>query len=206
MRLAIGGPTRDLVPASFAVDVAQLYAKTQTRGPWSTVTIGFVAATYIHMGREWFLESAIKQGASHVLWLDTDMSFPPETAILLAGHDRPIVGCNYPVRTGSGLCTAQRADGTRVETHDGSTGLEEVDAIGFGVVLMRTDLVAGLARPWFRHGQNARGGDVGEDIMFCRAVRAAGHAIVIDHDLSKEIGHIGQHTYRTGAAVSSLAV
>jgi hypothetical protein len=65
---------------------------------------------------------------------------------------------------------------------------------------MRTDVVRTLHRPWFRHGLNAAGGDVGEDIVFCRALRAAGHTIYCDHDLSKEIGHIGQHTYRTIAA------
>ena len=116
MRLAIGGPTRDSVPASFAVDVAQLYAYTQARGPWSTVTIGFVASTYIHVGREWFLEASIKQGATHVLWTDTDMTLPRETAILLAGHDVPIVGCNYRTRTGGALFTAQREDGLRIAT------------------------------------------------------------------------------------------
>jgi hypothetical protein len=197
MRLAIGGPTRDTVPAAFAVDLAQLYSKTRERGPWHTVTVGFVASTYIHVGREWFLEASIKQGATHVLWLDTDMSVPPETAILLAMHDTPIVGCNYVVRQASGLFTAQGEDGTRIATTETSTGLEAVGAIGFGCVLMRVDVVADLGRPWFRHGLNGHGGDIGEDIMLCRSLRAAGHQIYIDHDLSKQIGHIGQHTYRT---------
>ena len=200
MRLSIGGPTRDQVPAEFAVDLAHLYAKTRERGPWREVSVGFVASTYIHVGREWFLEASIKQGADHVLWLDSDMTFPQETAILLYGHDLPIVGCNYVTRTGGDLFTAQRVDGSRVVTSPISAGLESVDAMGFGVVLMRTDIVNGLARPWFRHGLNQQGGDIGEDIMFCRAVRAAGHEIFIDHDLSKEVGHIGQHTFRTVAA------
>jgi hypothetical protein len=198
MKLAIGGPTRDSVPASFAVDVAQLYAYTRERGPWgSQVTVGFLASTYIHVGRELFLEASIKQGATHVLWLDTDMSFPRETAVLLSMHDEAMVGCNYRVRQPSGLFTAQRDDSARIATTASTTGLEAVDAIGFGVVLMRTDLVADLPRPWFRHGLNAQGGDVGEDIMFCRALREAGHTIYLDHDLSKEIGHVGQHEYRT---------
>ncbi len=197
MHLIIGGPTRDLVPASFALDLAHLYAKTKERGPWATVQIGYEPATYVHMGREWFLEQAIKLGATHVLWLDTDMSVPQTAAILLAGHNLPLVGCNYVVRTGTGLFTAQRADGSRVATAPASTGLEAVDALGFGCVLMRTDIVEGLARPWFRHGLNARGGDVGEDIYFCQTLRAAGRALYIDHDLSKEIGHIGLHTFRT---------
>lgn len=196
MRLAIGGPTRDMVPASFAVDVSQLYAKCRESRIWSTVTIGFVASTYIHVGREWFLEASIKQGATHVLWLDTDMSFPAEAALRLFMHDRPIVGCNYVVRQASGLFTARRND-RRVETLERSTGLEVVDEIGFGCVLMRTDIVTRLHRPWFRHGLNVQLGDVGEDIMFCRALRDAGHTIYIDHDLSKELGHVGTHTYRT---------
>lgn len=196
MRLAIGGPTRDTVPASFAVDLAQLYAYTRERGPWTTVTVGFKAATYIHMGREYFLEDSIQQGAAHVLWLDTDMSFPRETAVLLAMHELPMVGCNYLTRHGSNTWTARRDDGTRIATTPTSTGLEAVDAMGFGVVLMRTDLVVGFSRPRFRHGLNATEGDIGEDIMFCRAVRAAGHQIYIDHDLSKQVGHIGQYNYK----------
>src|SRR5678815_1758852 len=127
MRLAIGGPTRDTVPAAFAVDVAQLYAYTRERGPWGAdVTVGFIASTYIHVGRELFLEAARKQGATHVLWLDTDMSVPRELAVLLWMHDQPIVACNYRVRQDSGLFTACR-DGQRVPTTAASTGLEAVE-------------------------------------------------------------------------------
>lgn len=197
MRLAIGGPTRDTVPAAFAVDLAQLYSYTREHGPWPVVTVGFLTATYIHMGREYFLESCLRQGATHVLWLDTDMTVPPETALRLVQHDHAgeLVAGNYVTRDGSGRFTARR-DGHPVPTTPGSTGLEEVDGVGFGVVLMRTDLLAGIPRPWFRHGLNATDGDIGEDLMMCRALRAAGHRIYIDHELSKEIGHIGQHTYR----------
>jgi hypothetical protein len=205
MRLAIGGPTRDTVPAAFAVDVAQLYAYTRERGPWgSDVTIGWVASTYIHVGREWFLEAAIKQGATHVLWLDTDMSVPRETAVLLFMHDQPIVACNYLVRQDSGLFTASR-DGQRVPTGAASTGLEAVEYVGMGAMLMRTEVVANLGRPWFRHGLNELGGDVGEDVMFCRGLGRAGYTISIDHDLSKQVGHIGQHTYRA-VEVEGVAV
>jgi hypothetical protein len=187
------------VPAAFAVDVAQLYAYTRERGPWgSDVTIGWVASTYIHVGREWFLEAALKQGATHVLWLDSDMTVPRETAVLLFMHDTPIVACNYVVRQASGLFTASR-DGQRVPTRAESTGLEAVEYVGLGAMLMRTDVVADLGRPWFRHGLTELGGDVGEDVMFCRGLGRAGHTIYIDHDLSKQVGHIGQHTYRIEA-------
>lgn len=196
MRLAIGGPTRDTGPVSFAVDLAQLYAYTREHGPWRTVTVGYLTSTYIHVGRETFLESSYMQGATHVLWLDTDMSFPMESAVLLAMHEQPIVGCNYVTRDGSRRWTARR-DGHPVATLPTSTGLEAVDGMGLGAVLMRTDLALTLPRPWFTHGRNAQGGDIGEDLMFCRALTAAGHPIYIDHDLSKEIAHVGQCSYRT---------
>lgn len=208
MRLAIGGPTRDMVPAAFAVDLAQLYATTQAKGPWDVVTVGFIASTYIHCGREYFLDACLLQRATHVLWLDTDMAFPPELAVRLARHNRPVVACNYVTRDGSSQFTAIREDADqmiigRVETGPESTGLEAVAAVGMGAMLMRSDVVRDLPKPWFTHGRHPKtGGDIGEDIVFCRALRAAGHTIYIDHDLSKEIGHVGTHTYRIPAPVA----
>lgn len=205
MHLSITGPTRDLVPASFAVDLAQLYAYTQARGPWQTVTVGFVNSTYIHVGREFVLEASIKSGATHVLWLDTDLSFPREAAVLLSMHDEPFVGVNYLMRHDGGNWTAMRGE-ARVQTTSCSTGLEAVDAVGFGCVLMRTEIAKDVPRPWFRHGLNHAGGDVGEDIQFCRKLRDAGHTIWIDHDLSKSIGHVGLHTYRAEFAADAVSV
>jgi hypothetical protein len=202
MKLAIGGPTRDTVPAAFSVSLAHLFAYTREVGPWGRhVTCDFVAATYIHVGREWFLEASRKQGATHIFWLDTDMVLPRETIVLLAMHDQPIVACNYRVRQQSGLFTASRG-GQRVATTETSTGLEAVDYVGMGAMLMRTEVVTDLARPWFRHGLNEFGGDVGEDVMFCRGLTVAGHTVYIDHDVSKEVEHIGQHAYCTIQAES----
>jgi len=184
------------VPASFAVDLAQLYATTCAKGPWDSLTLGYIGATYVHVGREAFLEGALERQASHILWLDTDMSFPPETAIRLAAHDRPVVACNCVMKHPQQIFTALR-DGQRVPTREDSTGLETVDAIGLAVMLMRTEVLADLPRPWFQHAWDpATGENIGEDIWFCRTLRDAGYAIEIDHDLSKEIGHVGYHTYR----------
>jgi hypothetical protein len=202
MRLVIGGPTLATVPASFALDLVRLYAYTEKYGPWASVTVGLIGATYVHVGREAFLETAITQcDATHVLWLDTDMAFPEDTAVRLARHDRPVVACNCVMRDPRLIFTAQR-DGKRIETKPDSTGLEPVDTVGLAVMLMRTEVVADLPRPWFQHGRNETGGDIGEDLMFCRSLRTAGHQILIDHDLSLEIGHIGHHTYRPARQVA----
>lgn len=198
MRLVIGGPTLATVPASFALDLAHLYSFTREHGPWTSVTMGFVQSTYVHVGREAVLTGALARQATHILWLDTDMAFPADTAVRLARHNRPIVACNCVMRDPRVLFTAMK-DGQRVQSGPDSSGIDTVDHVGTAVMLMRTDVVFGIERPWFAHGVNASGGDIGEDVMFCRRLREAGHSIYIDHDVSKEIGHIGQYTYRPTA-------
>lgn len=198
----IGGPARDTGPTAFAYDLAYLFAFTRAHGPWSDgVELDFMPATYVHVGREAVLERAITlHQATHLLWLDTDMRFPQDAAIRLAESQLPIVAVNCVMRNTHRWFTAKR-DGQSVETTADSTGLEPVDFVGFGCVLMRTDVVMGLPQPWFEHGRTAQGQDIGEDAMFCRKLLAAGHTIYIDHDVSKEIGHIGLYTYETlGAA------
>lgn len=203
MRLVIGGPAREYGPFSFALDLAALYARTRDEGPWSTVTLGYVQSTYVHVGREAVLVWALERQATHILWLDTDMAFPADTAIRLAQHNQPIVAANCVLRQPRQMFTAMRA-GQRVETTPASTGLELVDQVGAAVMLMRTDVVSRLHRPWFEHGMQSNRVDIGEDIMLCRKLRGVGHSIYIDHDLSKEIGHIGQHTYRPDCAEVSV--
>jgi len=197
MRLAIMGPTLDRVPASFAFDFAHLFAASRESGRWQDVKDFFVQSTYVHVGREFVLESAMRWGATHLLWIDTDMSFPEDAADRLARHDLDVVACNCVMKTKRPIYTAVR-NGRRIPTTRESSGLEQVDTIGLAVMLMRASIVHRLSRPWFRHGYDEDlERDIGEDIMFCRALTTAGVPIFIDHDVSKEIGHIGHHTYRT---------
>src|SRR5262245_15689476 len=207
MRLAIGGPTRDQIPASFAVDLAQLFAYTRERGPWNgDVMLGFLASTYIHVGRERWLEQVLQAGATHILWLDTDMGFPPYAAVQLWQHARGMVAANYLTRQPPHIWGALK-DGEPVPTLASSTGLESVDGVGLGVCFMCADLVVALSRPWFRHGLTPLGRDIGEDRMFCRALKAAGHEIWIDHDLSKVVTHVGQRPYDyTDATAPALEI
>src|SRR5678810_62 len=151
MRLVIGGPTLATVPAAFAIDLAGLFAYT-VRWDSGAVTLRYVHATYVHVGREAVVEAALQFRATHVLWLDTDMTFPDDTAIRLADHHRAIVAANCVMREPQRRCTAER-DGDRVATRPESTGLEAVDSVGLAVLLMRMDVLADLPRPWFQHGR-----------------------------------------------------
>jgi hypothetical protein len=189
VRLAIAVPALSNVPAVFANDLAMLYAETCAALPH--VTLAMMVGTFVHQAREKLLHDMVELWcATHILWLDTDMTFPRDAALRLLQHDRGVVAANYVTRVAPSRPTARR-DGQCVSSHD-ATGLEAVDHVGMGVFLMRTAAVKELPRPRFWYSTETET----EDVYFCRLLKAVGHEIWIDHDLSKEVGHIGQFVYR----------
>lgn len=188
MRLAIAVPALDVGPTAFAFALARMYAETRAVVPVVTLAEG---AGFVHHARENLLHEVVELwGATHVLWLDTDMVFPPDTAVRLLRHNLEIVAANYTTRRAPIRPTAKR-HGQPV-TSEGARGLEEVEHVGMGVFLMHAAVVAGLPRPRFWYSTPTET----EDVYFCKLVRAAGHRIYVDHDLSHEVGHVGQQTHR----------
>ena len=189
MKLAIAVPAMDHVSAVFANDLAKLYAETRERIPQTTLAM--VVGTFVHQARERLLHDMIELwGATHILWLDSDMTFPSDTALRLLKHDKDIVAINYVMRRESWKPIARR-DGKRISSLD-ATGLERVDDVGMGVFLMKTSVVQNIPSPRFWYSTLTET----EDLYFCKLLRTAGHEIWIDHDLSREVGHVGQITYR----------
>lgn len=189
MRLAIAVPALDQVSALFANDLAKMYAVTCVSLP--IVTLAMMVGTFVHQAREKLLHDVIEfWGATHILWLDADMTFPPDTALRLLKHEKEVVAANYVTRVAPSRPTARR-DGQFVSSQDAS-GLESVDHVGMGVFLMKTQRIWQVPRPLFWYSTPTET----EDVYFCRQLKAAGFDILIDHDLSKEVGHVGQFTYR----------
>lgn len=182
-------PALGHVSAYFANDLANLLA--ETRLAVLQVKLAMMVGTFVHQAREKLLHDVTSLwGATHILWLDADMTFPPDTALRLLAHDRDIVAANYVTRVAPSRPTAKR-DGHCISSID-ATGLEAVDHVGMGVFLMKASVVANIPSPRFWYSTQTET----EDVYFCRQLRAAGHVISIDHDLSKQVGHVGQYTYR----------
>ena len=218
-KIAVAMATHDMVPAGFMFDLANLCSYTVAAMPedasFGTV---MVPGTYVHSARQQLIDGLVKDGVTHVLWLDTDMRFPKESFVRLMLHDVPVVGINYAKRKVPTEFVAIKKIGwepgeasERLITSDESTGLEEVEAIGFGMVLMRMDALRNMPdpreEPWFWfHWVKEKGMQVGEDVQFCRLLRESGVKVYVDHDLSKECAHIGQFEYRCAhAEVESVA-
>ena len=155
---------------------------------------------------------AVIERCTHLLFLDSDMIFPPDTLHRLLRHNLPIVGANYPRRIFPHLPTAHYggpdAQGGVVWSEN-KTGVERVKHVGFGCVLMDMRLVDAIDPPYFvfapdgEHGLTTRG----EDVYFCeKLLRDAGIPTHVDHDLSMEIGHIGEQVFGMHHAYSGRIV
>ncbi len=156
-----------------------------------------LVSSLLPLSRDNLVEAALNvPDVTHMLFLDSDMTFPSNTLERLLAHRKPVVACNYAVKKVPPYPVTTYMDGSYVYTNEDSQGLESVGAIGMGVVLIERPVLDAIPRPRFLVGwREKQKSYVGEDIFFCNLLHAKGIPILIDHDLSKEVGHIGQFTW-----------
>jgi hypothetical protein len=194
MNVSICIPARDEVATGFAHDLAMLSARWYGNAPPNTrFDVHIVNGTQIADQRAKLARMALTAGADYALFLDSDMRFPSYILERLIARNVDIVACNYatrrlPVKT---VAFSDFATLKCIYSHD-RTGLEEVDAIGMGAMLVKTEVFKKLPQPWFNVSYLPSGGMyVGEDIYFCKLAQAHGFKVLVDHDLSKDVKHIG---------------
>lgn len=218
LRVMVAVPTHDHCPAMFAYDLAQMMAFTGVNlvggdnAPLEAVSLSFVTGTYVHSARQSLADIAVENGTDYVLWLDSDMRFPKDTLVRLLLHQKDVVGINYSSRgiPPRFVAIKQVFPAQYCITGPDSEGLEEVEAIGFGALLMKTDVLRGLPDPegddgpWFGFEWDTELRKmIGEDVGFCRLIREHGYSVYVDHDLSKECRHIGTLEYMAEHALET---
>jgi hypothetical protein len=163
----------------------------------TTFNLNFLNGTLIADQRSKLVEMSLKQGATHILFLDSDMRFPANLADRLIKHDKEIVACNYATRRMPVKTVAFKDFSTLSYMYSGDkTGLEECDAVGMGAMLVKAEVFGQISYPWFQiHYLPSARMWMGEDMYFCQAAKMAGKQIWIDHDLSKSIKHIGSFEF-----------
>lgn len=125
---------------------------------------------------------------THILWLDDDHVFEADLACVLARHDKEMVSALYYARVGKTLPVVyvkdESGDAYKHFPLTQAPGcLFQCDAVGFGAMLMRRDVLDRVPQPWFTIDYKA-----GEDIAFCVSVRKQGIKIWCDGQYS--LGHI----------------
>jgi hypothetical protein len=198
--IAVCTPARDMVHTMFTYDLVNLVCY-HTLNTNDAISLKISEGTLIANQRAELSLDAMREGCSHLLFIDSDMRFPQDMISRLLAHDVDIVATNCARRRMPTGPTAQvyKENGDRelVWTMPESTGLQEVGSVGMGVMLIKAGVFKALSEPWYETPwRSDKRGYIGEDVFFCKKAREAGFKIWIDHDVSKEIGHIGTFEFK----------
>lgn len=205
MRVALCIPCHGDPKASFTFCLARMIAATLTRSADIEFETLIARSSILVQSRTNLFDWAREWGADYILWLDSDQTFPPSALINLLDRRVPVVGANYRRRHLNLIPCAVRRDSagewqlihtTPAKAEAGE--LEEVDRIGFGLLLMEMKAVlAALGDelyPLFETRSLSDGKFIGEDALLCDRLRAGGLKILVDHALSLSVGHIAEQT------------
>lgn len=187
-KILIAIPCMDMVSARFAQSLATLKKV-------GKCTVSFLMGSLIYDSRNKLAGYAVEAEADYVLWLDSDMVFPPDTLErmmnVLDTHPEIDILCGlYFRRThpfSPVLFSKLERENDVVVWEDYKTvpdELFEVAGCGFGCVLMRTDCLFDIGANWFTPFV-----DAGEDCAFCIKARENGYKIYCEPNIS--IGHMG---------------
>jgi len=153
----------------------------------------------ISISRETFREQCVAKKHSHCLMIDCDQTFPPDTIHRLLFHDKPVVAANIATKTVPSAPTARTFDGTpqgKPCYSLGKHGLERVWRIGFGIMLIDVEVFKTLGDGLFEWVWNPKIKQYhGEDWTFDQHCEKHNIPIYVDHDLSNQVGHIGQYIF-----------
>lgn len=143
-------------------------------------TILFKEGSVLHWMREELVQTAIEGKCTHLLFLDSDMTFEKDAVVRLLKRKKHIVGADYNVRKLPAKSTAILFNGNKP--------LREAKSVATGFMLIDLSVFKNISKPWFFWGEN-----LGEDYWFCNKAREAGYKVWCD--LEVKVGHLGEMVY-----------
>jgi hypothetical protein len=203
--LAIAIPSGALWHADFALCLTMMMLALQKHAvPGYTdrgVKIFNKRTSILPKSRHDLIQDALDAKCSHLLFVDTDQTFPAFLVHQLAAHDKRVIGCNIATKSIPASPTARNYNpnwvgGDLVYSDPDSTGIEQVWRLGCGVMLIDLTIISQLRKPYFAVEWHEGMNDfIGEDWFFCQRLEEKAIPIYVDHDLSKQVGHVGSMTY-----------
>lgn len=202
-RVSICIPSFDDWKADFGFDLAGMVLHTATVTQGLEIGLKNHRLSNLPTSRNRMVYEACMDGCHYILFLDSDMRFPVDTLVRLLKHNVDIAAANCVQRAFPTRATAWK-ESAHLFTETGSTGLEEVEAIGTAVMLINTRVFENFPPPWFLFEPfpDKPLDSLGEDQFFCREARKHGFKVLIDHDLSKQVYHVGTFAYGHQHAVA----
>ncbi len=148
------------------------------------------------LAREHLAQNAVETGMDYLFMVDDDMITPPDLFESLYSRDVDVIAPlafsrnapYHPViyEIMEGYDSVEKSNyfiNYSLKTYP-KNKLVECDAIGFGAVLIKTDVLKKMKKPWFMSTCGT-----GEDIFFCHKARKSNAKIFVD--TSVKLGHLG---------------
>ncbi len=188
-KLAIGIATTGQVKTKTLVSVMELVKN----DPENTFIVAWEGCN-VHQSRINIVKEAQKGDCTHLLFVDSDMTFDADIAKRLLARDKDIIGVNSSVR-GLPLTTTVKIHNEKGEkVYDMSYNLFECQAVGTGLMLINMSVFEKLPHPWFFFEYDDDGDmKTGSDMWFCNKAKEAGFTIWCDPTVN--VGHIGDYEY-----------
>lgn len=202
MKLMVAVPTTDYVHAEFTKCLGKLCAELARNGPQFDLEV--VAGTSVHVARERIAFRAINEEFTHVLWLDSDMTFSPGIAedLMWCGKDM-VCGVFVSRRPPYQPCvyaSIEKDDIRKIEGY--GTQPFQVAGCGFAAVMTKTELLSAVHE---KFGTCFEMTDMyySEDLAFCKRVQELGREIWCDPSVRP--GHIAHVPMYAGQALAGGA-
>ena len=187
-------PAMEMVNAEFAQHLAMACANLVANG--IKINCAFNIGSVITIARRNLTDIFLKSDFDYAWWVDSDMKFPIDAPLKMLKRNVPLVGANYRRRRfpnpGFTGMMGQAGAFTELVTDDNSPPMEKVDVLPHGMVMVHRSVYEKIPQPhYLQEYVTELNLEIGEDIYFCNKAKAAGFDVWVDHDLSKEIAHIG---------------
>lgn len=158
------------------------------------IVMGYRAGPYTHWNREHLVQDGLKDGCDYLMFIDTDVTFPPDGIARLIDHDKDIVGGVYNLKQADPVVSTVKIwndDHTafrEVKDEPLPSKLFEAGAIPTGFMLIRLRALEAMEFPYFpcEFGR-------GEDVAFCINAQKAGLGVWCDPTIT--IKHIGDYAF-----------
>jgi hypothetical protein len=207
-KLAIGQPLKDdFVDKDFYISFVTMHKPTD----W-IFQLPEHKGQNLEQIRNSLVRKSIMDGCTHLIMMDTDQLYPPDTIErLLVNKDKAIVCTRVHRRWIPFDAILLRGEPFKVhhvpDEECFSGNLVSVDATGTGCMMIKLDIIKDMETPWFKVKSLWNGKHIGEDMYFCFNARKAGKEVYVDTSI--EVGHmtkfiVNRSTYELFKAVRKL--
>lgn len=185
----------DRILMAYFMGGMEMEQKLKGTTPRYEFVLASIGEIFVPYAREMLADNALKMKCDYLFMVDDDMLSDPTLFYRLVKHDVDIVAplaftrnsphrpVMFSVIEGFDQVTKRSYNINNTVHNYPRNKLVECDAVGFGAVLIKTDVFKKMAKPYFMGTMGC-----GEDVHFCVQAKKLGFRVFMD--TSSKLGHL----------------